>query len=149
MARGRILLAHANTDCQTIYGSVLKAEGYEVAVADSVEGALQQLAATHHDAVVADLYLTPGELRDNCLLRQIRDSRTTAHLPTVIITAWTTEGHRDMARELGADRFLGLPTTPRELAAVLAELLEQPPSTSEISLLPPSDPGSRPATDGF
>ena len=147
MARGRILLAHANTDCQLIYGSVLRHRGYSVDIAETVESALGQLAANHYDAVIADLYLRAPEATDDCLVRQIRLAPFGVHLPAVILTAWTTQVHQHLAREVGADRFLPLPATPRQLVDVIEELLEH----SHPRLLPPapsSDVQHRPVPNG-
>ena len=52
MANGRILLAHANADCQKIYGSVLAYDGYEVDVVSDVESALARIATVPVDLVV-------------------------------------------------------------------------------------------------
>ena len=121
MAKGRILLAHANSDCQKIYGSVLVYEGYDVDVADDVESALAFISGAPVDLVVTDLYL-PSEA-DECLVRRLRSSSIASHLPVIVLTGWTTELHRQMAFDEGADRFLALPLRPRELVAMVTETL--------------------------
>ena len=148
MARGRILLAHGNADCQVIYSSVLTFSGYAVEVVDTVDAALQRLAAEHYDVVVSDLYLPAVESPDDCLVRQLRLAAFGAHLPAVILTAWTTTAHLHFAQAVGADRFLALPATPRQLLAVIDELLEQGHAPS----IPPSpswDLRHDPVTNGF
>ena len=121
MPRPRVLLAHGNADCRKIYGSVLTHEGYEVDTAGDLESALGHLTQSHHDVIVADLYLFgPG---DECLLRVVRSSPLAAHIPFVVLTGWTTEPHRHLALELGVDHFLPLPVRPRELLTILSNLL--------------------------
>jgi DNA-binding response OmpR family regulator len=122
MAKGRILLAHANSDCQKIYGSVLAYEGYKVDVAADVDAALAFISSAPVDLVVTDLYL-PSEA-DECLLRRMRSSMA-SHLPVIVLTGWTTELHRQVALAEGADRFLALPLRPRELVAMIGEMLGQ------------------------
>ena len=123
MAKGRILLAHGNADCQKIYGSVLAYEGYYVDVVSEVDTAVALLAAQAYDVVVTDLYL-PSD-GDECLVRRLRDTLG-SHLPVLILTGWTTESHRRLAYDVGADRFLALPIRPRELTSIIAEILDGP-----------------------
>jgi DNA-binding response OmpR family regulator len=148
MARGRILLAHGNIDCQTIYGSVLRFAGYTVDVVDTVDAALEHLASGEYDALVADLYLTVIEQSDDCLLRQIRLAPFGMHLPTVILTAWTTDLHQHLARDVGADRFLVLPAAPRQLLLVVEELLEHG-HTPDIGPSPVPRLPDRPIANGL
>ena len=120
MANGRILLAHANADCQKIYGSVLAYDGYEVDVVSDVESALARIATVPIDLVVTDLYLPSGN--DECLLRRMRTALG-SHLPVVVLTGWATEPHRRLAIDEGADRYLALPIRPRELVTIVRETL--------------------------
>jgi DNA-binding response OmpR family regulator len=124
MARPRILLAHANADCQLIYGSVLTYDGCDVDVTADVASALARLSRSHYDVVIADLYL-PSE-GDECLLRVLKAMPSLAHIPVVILTGWTTEQHRNTALEHAADRFFGLPLRPRELSAIILDLVDHP-----------------------
>jgi DNA-binding response OmpR family regulator len=146
---GRILLAHANTDCQLIYGSVLRYSGYAVDCVDTVDAALVLLAAAHFDAVIADLYLPSGDQGDDdCLVRRLRFAAYSSHLPAVVLTAWITEAHRNVAREAGADRFLPLPITPRHLVAVMDELLARGHAPNIPSAIA-EDLQNRPLRNGF
>src|SRR5437773_2495105 len=124
MAKGRILLAHGNTDCQTIYGSVLTHAGYDVDIATDVETALWRLASLAYDLVISDLYLRSAD--DECLLRRMRHEAFSAHLPVIVLTGWGTEPHRRLAMDEEADQFLALPARPNEVVAAVAALLEQP-----------------------
>lgn len=124
MPRPRVLLAHGNTDCRKIYGSVLAHEGYEVETSDDLESALTCLAHGHYDVIVADLYLFGVD--DECLLRVIKGSKIAAHIPFVVLTGWTTEPHQRLAVELGADYFLPMPVRPRELLTLLESVVAAP-----------------------
>jgi DNA-binding response OmpR family regulator len=148
MARGHVLLAHGNPDCQTIYSSVLTFFGYAVEGVDTVDAALQRLSVEHYDVVVCDLFLETVDSMDECLMRQLRLVPFGAHLPAVILSAWTTQAHRQLAHEVGADRFIALPATPRHVLAVIEELLEHGP----VPMIPPSlswDLRHDPLTNGF
>lgn len=124
MAKGRVLLAHGNTDCLKIYGSVLTFDGYVVEVTSDGDTAMRLLASIPFDAVVTDLYVQSAE--DECLLRLIRAREFSAHLPVVIITGWTTDQHQRVAIHERADAFLPLPLRPRDLLDVVNGLLVVP-----------------------
>jgi DNA-binding response OmpR family regulator len=146
MARPRVLLAHGNADCRKIYGSVLTHEGYEVDMSSDLESALSHLARGHCDLIVADLYLYGED--DECLLRIVKSSPMAAHIPFVVLTGWTTEPHRRLAVELGADYFLPLPVRPRELLALLANVVA-PAEMRPTSSLRTSDPNDHSVANGF
>jgi DNA-binding response OmpR family regulator len=123
MAKGRLLLAHGNSDCQTIYGSALRYEGYDVDIVCDVESALACLGMVSYDLVIADLYLP--SVADECLLRRMRHEPSAAHVPVIVLTGWSTDAHRQVAMDADADDFLPLPTRPRELAGAVASILGQ------------------------
>jgi DNA-binding response OmpR family regulator len=147
MAKGHILLAHGNADCQTIYGSVLAHEGYDVDLAFDVESALDRIAGLGYDLVIADLYLPSTD--DECLLRRMRQVPFAAHVPVVVITGWSTESHRQLALEEDADEFLPLPTRPRDLVATVAAILGQPARRSTRTSEPIAAEQDRPIANGI
>ena len=138
--RPRVLLAHGNADCRKIYGTVLGFDGFAVDTASDLESAIGQLSVGHYDVVVSDLYLSSRG--DECLIRVMKGSAEMAHLPVVVLTGWTTESHRKLALELGAERFLGLPIRPRELSAILDQVLGRSPArlVQSIPPLKPTEP---------
>lgn len=146
MPRPRVLLAHGNTDCQKIYGSVLVHEGYEVETSSDLASALASLAGDHYDVIVADLYLFGVD--DECFLRVVKNSPIAAHIPFIVLTGWTTEPHRRLAIELGADYFLPLPVRPRELLSLLSNLVG-PAVIGTPHALPMSNPNDHSIANGF
>src|SRR5262249_12661456 len=123
-------LAHENDDCRTIYGSALEYEGCAVRLSADGDDALRALANGAFDLLVSDLYVPSDE--DQCLLRRVRQHAKLEHLPVIILTGWTTEAHRRVAIDAGADVFLTLPVTPSQLLETVHELLgrqaESPPT---------------------
>ena len=146
VANGRILLAHANADCQKIYGTVLAYDGYEVDVVSDVESALARIATAPVDLVVTDLYLPSGN--DECLLRRMRTA-VGSHLPVVVLTAWTTEAHRRLAIDEGADRYLVLPIRPRELVTIVRETLGSEAKRATSAATPFAKHHDRSAANGI
>ena len=146
MPRPRVLLAHGNIDCQKIYGSVLTHAGYDVETSSDLEKALSALSVGHYDAIVGDLYLFSAA--DECFLRVVKGAPNAAHVPFIVLTGWTTEPHRRLAVELGADYFLPLPVRPRELLALLASVI--PVSAAQTShALPMGNPNDHSIANGF
>ena len=130
MPKPRVLLAHDNADCRKIYGSMLEIGGYDVDISDHGDVALGMLASARFDILVTDLYLR--SLEDECLLRRIRRGGW-SHLPVVVLTGWTTEPHRELARVEGADIFLPLPVGPRQLLSAVNRLLGGPATPASLS----------------
>lgn len=147
MAKGRVLLAHGNSDCRKIYGSVLSHEGYDVVVLEDSDVALGTLSTLPFDLLVTDLYLP--SLEDECLLRRVRASAMVSDLPVIVITGWTTEPHRRLATEHRADAFLALPIRPRELVTLVDRLLDQPPSPLALTSPPLRAASDRQIPNGF
>ena len=121
MVRQRLLLAHENADCLKIYRSVLDFDGYEVVVTDNGDSALAALVDGTFDLVIADLYLRSTE--DECFVRRMRRHAAGAHLPLIVLTAWSTAPHRRLALDEGADLFFSLPVGPRQLVNAVHDML--------------------------
>ena len=59
--------------------------------------------------------------------RTIKGNPTSARIPIVMITSRTAEKHRNHARELGVDLYLGKPFQEEELLRHLREMLALTP----------------------
>lgn len=138
MTGTRVLLAHGNADCLTIYGSVLAFDGFVVESVSSIAAALAALSSAHFDAIVTDLYI-PGS-GDECLIRVLKASSLVAHVPVIVLTAWTTPQHRALALDQGAERFLPIPVKPKDLSAIIADLTGTSRSVAGAILPAPPSP---------
>jgi len=146
MTGARVLLAHGNADCITIYSSVLAFDGFVVECVGSVTAALAALASAHFDVVITDLFI-PGT-GEECLIRAMRASTALAHVPVVILTAWATPQYRTLAFDLGAERFLPVPVKPKELTAIIADVTGSL-RLGDAPILPTSTPPERPLANGI
>ena len=138
MTGARVLLAHGNADCITIYGSVLAFDGFVVESVSSIAAAQALLASSHFDVIVTDLYI-PGA-GDECLIRVLKASPLFGHVPVIVLTAWTTPQHRELACEQGAVRFLPIPLKPKELSAIVADVAGTSRSLDASVLPTPTSP---------
>jgi chemosensory pili system protein ChpA (sensor histidine kinase/response regulator) len=57
--------------------------------------------------------------------RHVRDNEKTSKLPLIIISSRTAEKHRNVAKELGVDAFLGKPVQDEELIEQVNALLKR------------------------
>lgn len=127
-----VLLVHSAVDVRRIYRAALEHAGYRVLDTWDADDALMLLAKHDCSAVVTDLYVesVSGE---PCLLRRLRRRTTGASLPVIVVTAWTSQSYRDIARREGATEFLPMPTLPRELVARVSRYAQPGLSPPEMA----------------
>jgi DNA-binding response OmpR family regulator len=97
------------------------AGGYRFVEAATVGAAESALTEENPDIVLVDLMLPGGSGLD--VLRSLR--RRSGRVPAIVVSAWTTAEYRAAAIEAGADAFVAKPFLPADLAALVAELVEQ------------------------
>ena len=135
MAGQRVLLVHDNADCRRIYGAALSHEGYEVAVTEDGDEALDQFsrAPSSWSLIVTDLFVRSRV--DECFPRLLKRAPVDGHPrpPVVVLSAWSTEEHRRLANDEGADAYFPLPVPPSDFLIVVHDLLapEPPPSVAQ------------------
>jgi two-component system KDP operon response regulator KdpE len=90
----------------------LKASGYEVLTAPNGAKGLEQVQAQEPDLVVLDLLMPKMDG-----LEMLKQLRTFATVPVIILTAKGTDTDRIKGLQLGADDYLPKPFNPDELVA--------------------------------
>ncbi|HVE86489.1 MAG TPA: response regulator [Myxococcales bacterium] len=100
----------------------LEEEGrFNVILAPSARGALDQLAATRPDLVVLDLVLPDRSGYEVC--EHIRKEPRTREVPVLAVSARQTPSHRAQAEEAGASLYMAKPLAKRELLKNVRALL--------------------------
>lgn len=135
-SKKQILLVEDDPGIAEVLSLHLRDEGYEVTyAADGVNGA--RLARDHQwDALVLDLTLPGVDGLEIC--RQVRAS--SHYTPIVIISAKTSEVHRVLGLEVGADDYLPKPFSILEFLARIKALmrrvdaLRQPNQTKSLTI---------------
>jgi CheY-like chemotaxis protein len=98
----------------------LKAHGYEVTTVQSARDALKK--AFFFDVVLLDINLP--EIHGFEVLRRLRSSLTTSHIPVICTSAtYGADGAAPLALQLGARRFLAHPISADVLHATIQEVL--------------------------
>ena len=96
---------------------LLKREGYRVALANDGLQALERLQDELPSVVLSDIEMPRMDGFD--LARNIRGSDRLRALPIIMITSRIAEKHREHARELGVDHYLGKPYSEEELLGLV------------------------------
>ena len=96
---------------------LLQREGYRVVLAADGLQALAKLAEERPAVVLSDIEMPRMDGFD--LARNIRGDTRLAKLPIIMITSRIAEKHREHARELGVDHYLGKPYSEEELLSLV------------------------------
>jgi two-component system, OmpR family, response regulator len=117
----KILLVEDDQDIATLLRLNLQDEGYQIVHEADGHQALKQLDKQIWDAVILDLMLPGVDGLEIC--RHIR--QMTRYLPVIIISARTSETHRVLGLEMGADDYLPKPFSVLELIARVKALFRR------------------------
>jgi two-component system, OmpR family, response regulator RegX3 len=128
MVRRKILLIEDEESIAEPLAGALGREGFEVVHAATAAEGLEAFRRRSPDLVLLDVMLPDGDGRD--VLRQIRSE---ARTPVVMLTARGDELDRVLGLELGADDYVTKPFSAAELTARLRAVLRR------TSAAPPSE----------
>ena len=117
----KILLVEDDRDIAGLLQLNLRDEGYQIVHEEDGAKALLHLEKTDWDAVILDLMLPNVDGLEIC--RRIR--QMTRYLPVIIISARTSETHRVLGLEMGADDYLAKPFSVLELVARVKALFRR------------------------
>jgi CheY-like chemotaxis protein len=120
----RVLLVEDNATSAKLMVYLLKAHGYEVAVAQDAEAALAAIRQHHPDLVLMDVQL-PG-VDGLEIVRQLRADVASRGIPIIAVTAYAMKGDKEKALVAGCDDYITKPIDTRTLPAAIAKLLQRP-----------------------
>ncbi|MDZ7937962.1 MAG: Hpt domain-containing protein [Rhodoferax sp.] len=123
-----VLVVDDSITVRRVTQRLLKREGYRVALANDGLQALERLEEELPSVVLSDIEMPRMDGFD--LLRNIRGHDRTRALPVIMITSRIAEKHREHARELGADQYLGKPYSEDELLALVRGYCTEAQATS-------------------
>jgi signal transduction histidine kinase len=116
----RVLVVEDNVEIRELISLHLGAR-YQVYLATDGRQGLELARRERPDLIVTD-YMMP-EMDGLTMLRQVREDPGLAEIPVVMLSARSQLPDRLAAREAGADVYLAKPFSPRELEAVMRQLL--------------------------
>ncbi len=113
-----VLVVDDSITVRRVTQRLLQREGYRVSLAADGLQALERLQQERPTVVLSDIEMPRMDGFD--LLRNIRGDARLKALPVIMITSRIADKHREHARELGADHYLGKPYPEEELLALIA-----------------------------
>ncbi|RIX84058.1 hybrid sensor histidine kinase/response regulator [Acidovorax cavernicola] len=121
-----VLVVDDSITVRRVTQRLLQREGYRVSLAADGLQALERLQQERPAVVLSDIEMPRMDGFD--LARNIRADVALAELPIIMITSRIAEKHRDYARDLGVNHYLGKPYSEEELLRLVRAY------TSEASL---------------
>lgn len=118
-----VLVVDDSITVRRVTQRLLAREGYRVALAADGLQALEKLAEELPSVVLSDIEMPRMDGFD--LARNIRGDARLAHLPIVMITSRIAEKHREHAKELGVNHYLGKPYSEEELLSLVKHYCTQ------------------------
>ncbi|MEO7392252.1 MAG: Hpt domain-containing protein [Ramlibacter sp.] len=112
-----ILVVDDSITVRRVTQRLLQREGYRVAMAADGLQALERLADEKPTVVLSDIEMPRMDGFD--LARNIRGDARLKDLPIIMITSRIAEKHREHAKELGVDHYLGKPYSEEELLSLV------------------------------
>jgi chemosensory pili system protein ChpA (sensor histidine kinase/response regulator) len=113
-----VLVVDDSITVRRVTQRLLQREGYRVALAADGLQALERLQQERPAVVLADIEMPRMDGFD--LVRNIRSDARLSGLPVIMITSRIAEKHREHARELGVDHYLGKPYSEDQLLGLVA-----------------------------
>jgi chemosensory pili system protein ChpA (sensor histidine kinase/response regulator) len=118
-----VLVVDDSITVRRVTQRLLRREGYRVALAADGLQALERLAEERPAVVLSDIEMPRMDGFD--LARNIRADAKLRDLPIIMITSRIAEKHREHAKELGVDHYLGKPYAEDELLALIRQYCTQ------------------------
>lgn len=116
----QILVVEDDANTAEMLRELLQQAGYTTRAVDSGTIALEHVALSPPELILLDL-----RLPDIDGLEIIRQVRSRAHTPMIVISGQQQERDKVVALEAGADDFLSKPFSPEELVARIQALLRR------------------------
>ena len=126
-----VLVVDDSITVRRVTQRMLQREGFRVVLAVDGLQALEKLAEEVPAVVLSDIEMPRMDGFD--LVRNIRADARLKHLPIVMITSRIAEKHRDLAKELRVDNYLGKPYSEEGLLAVLRQHTTSAKSTDTVA----------------
>ena len=126
-----VLVVDDSITVRRVTQRLLKREGYRVALANDGLQAIERLQEELPAVVLSDIEMPRMDGFD--LARNIRASERLRALPIIMITSRIAEKHREHARELGVDHYLGKPYAEEELLGLIRHYCALPANADGLA----------------
>jgi chemosensory pili system protein ChpA (sensor histidine kinase/response regulator) len=127
-----VLVVDDSITVRRVTQRLLQREGYRVELAKDGLDALEKLQGERPCVVLSDIEMPRMDGFD--LARTIRGDKALRSLPIVMITSRLADKHREYAREIGTDHYLGKPYSEEELLSLVKRYAANPYSEVAAAL---------------
>lgn len=117
-----VLVVDDSLTMRKVLSRVLEREDYEVVTANDGVDAIQLLQEITPDIILTDIEMPRMDGFE--FSRFVRDNPATANTPLVVISSRTADKHRNVAKEIGVNAFLGKPVQDDELIEQVRALMK-------------------------
>ena len=121
-----VMIVDDSLTVRKITSRLLTREGFEVITAKDGLDALQVINERVPDAILLDIEMPRMDGFE--FAKTVKADLKYAHVPIIMITSRTAEKHRNRAKELGVEAYLGKPYQEEELLRNLRELVALNPA---------------------
>lgn len=119
-----VMVVDDSLTVRKITGRLLERAGYNVITAKDGVDALEQLIDTVPDVMLVDIEMPRMDGFD--LTRNVRADERTKNVPVIMITSRIADKHRNYAKEIGVNHYLGKPYQEEELLALIGSYAAVP-----------------------
>jgi chemosensory pili system protein ChpA (sensor histidine kinase/response regulator) len=107
------LIVDDSLTMRKVLSRILEREDFEVITANDGMDAIQKLQLMTPDIILTDIEMPRMDGFE--FSRHVRDNEKTSNIPLIVISSRTAEKHRNVAKDLGVNVFLGKPVQDEEL----------------------------------
>jgi chemosensory pili system protein ChpA (sensor histidine kinase/response regulator) len=119
-----VMVVDDSLTVRKITGRLLERSGYHVVTAKDGVDALEQLIDTVPDVMLVDIEMPRMDGFD--LTRNVRADERTKKIPIIMITSRIADKHRNYAKEIGVNHYLGKPYQEEELLQLIGSYAKAP-----------------------
>jgi len=128
----QIVIVEDEPDILDVLSYNLKREGYDVATSQNGAQGLDLIQRLKPNLVLLDLMLPGMDGLDVC--RNLKNSRSTANIPVIMLTAKGEESDVVLGLGIGADDYIPKPFSPKELVARVKAVMRRAGQKDDLPL---------------
>ncbi|MER3500299.1 MAG: hypothetical protein IMHGJWDQ_000632 [Candidatus Fervidibacter sp.] len=129
LTKAKILVADDDPAIQELVRFTLESRGYQVITASNGAETVRKAIAENPDLLILDILMP--ELDGYEIIRLLKNTEETAHIPIVVLTAYASDAGALVSWMEGADGYLVKPFNPDELLMVVERTLAEAKQAGE------------------
>ena len=124
MAKMKILIVDDDSETRRVLELLLRAHGYETAVAFDAVSAMGKARKEQPNLILLDLGIPGGD--GFMVMERLKSIAPLAHIPIIVLSGRDPQASRERALQAGARAYLQKPPDHGELLAAIQKALSEP-----------------------